>query len=117
VDHYINECPQNICHKCGGRGHIATNCTASRSEVQAHRSAMAMQASGGGGGGGGHGGGHGGAYGGGGGPGGGGPGGGGGGLPGLMSVPVPPPMSVPPSEMGGWGQQMKRPYADVDPGQ
>ena len=25
-DHYLNECPEATCHKCGGKGHIASNC-------------------------------------------------------------------------------------------
>ena len=29
-EHYINECPENTCFKCGAKGHIATNCTFAR---------------------------------------------------------------------------------------
>ena len=31
-DHYLNECPQNVCHRCGQMGHIATFCPAGRSQ-------------------------------------------------------------------------------------
>jgi len=27
ADHYLNECPQNTCFRCGQKGHIATGCT------------------------------------------------------------------------------------------
>ena len=30
ADHYLNECPQNTCYRCGGKGHIATHCTQAR---------------------------------------------------------------------------------------
>ena len=30
ADHYLNECPQNVCFRCGQRGHIATHCTNER---------------------------------------------------------------------------------------
>lgn len=30
-DHYIQQCPQNICHLCGEKGHIAPNCIAKKS--------------------------------------------------------------------------------------
>ena len=30
ADHYLNECPQNICFRCGQQGHIATGCTNER---------------------------------------------------------------------------------------
>ena len=26
ADHYLNECPQNVCYRCGQTGHIATHC-------------------------------------------------------------------------------------------
>ena len=26
ADHYLNECPENLCFKCGKRGHIASSC-------------------------------------------------------------------------------------------
>ena len=40
-DHYIHHCPQNICHLCGEKGHIAPNCTLKKSyqQQQAHTSA------------------------------------------------------------------------------
>jgi len=30
ADHYLNECPQNLCFRCGQHGHIATHCTNER---------------------------------------------------------------------------------------
>ena len=30
ADHYLNECPQNTCFRCGQQGHIATHCTNER---------------------------------------------------------------------------------------
>lgn len=29
-EHYLNECPQNVCYRCGKQGHIATHCTNER---------------------------------------------------------------------------------------
>ena len=42
ADHYLNECPTNTCHRCGGKSHIATHCpwntyTCARCGVSGHR--------------------------------------------------------------------------------
>ena len=30
ADHYLNECPENTCFRCGQKGHIATYCEQGR---------------------------------------------------------------------------------------
>jgi len=44
VEHYLNECPLNTCFKCGGRGHIATNCTQPRKRTLAEMQALGAPA-------------------------------------------------------------------------
>ena len=100
-DHYLNECPEATCHKCGGKGHIASNCPNTQGQFNGGGGRPPRDGGGGGMmGGGGMGGGMGGGGMGGGGMGGGGMGGG------------PPPMQPAP-EYRSMGNQA--PQAPMDP--